>query len=365
MKYVGIDMHLKTCEATVMDGKGKITGHAKFATSEKDIRSFLSSMKTAKVAIESSGFIFPWYDLMREMGHEVKVAHPLKTKLIAEAKIKTDRIDSEVLANLLRTDFLPCSYVPDKETRELRAIVRHRAFLVQERTRMKNRIKSELRAKAVSPPVDPFTAKGQVFLKSLGMPRVNSSLEVLHALDEQIRQCSCDIEKVGKGIPEVELLTSITGVSYYSALLLVSEIGDIKRFFSAEKLASYAGVVPSVRQSGPTIKIGGIKREGNAWLRWILTQAVWVHVTKEKDSFLTAYFNRIAANRGRKKAVMATSRKLLHVIYAMLRDKKPFSFTKNHCEKSPADCFGSLRPERQDRQREIAAYRTLPYGAKP
>lgn len=350
MKYVGIDMHLKTCEATVMDGKGRITGHAKFATSEKEIRGFFSGVKKAKVAIEASGFIFPWYDLMREMGHEVKVAHPLKTKLIAEAKIKTDKIDSEALANLLRTDFLPCSYIPDKDTRELRAIVRHRAFLVQERTRMKNRIKSELRAKAISPPFDPFTAKGQVFLKSLGMPRINSSLEVLHALDEQIRQCSCDIENVGKGIPEVELLTSIPGVGYYSALLLlVSEIGDIKRFFSAEKLASYAGVVPSVRQSGPTVRMGGIKRAGNTWLRWILTQTVWVHVTKEKNSFLTAYFNRIAAKRGRKKAVMAASRKLLHVIYAMLRDKKPFGFTRDHCEKGPADCLLRLRPERQDR----------------
>jgi transposase len=346
MKYVGIDMHLRTCEATVMDGKGRITGHAKFATSEKEIRSFFSGMKKAKVAIEASGFIFPWYDLMREMGHEVKVAHPLKTKLIAEAKIKTDKIDSEALANLLRTDFLPCSYIPDKETRELRAIVRHRAFLVQERTRMKNRIKSELRAKAISPPFAPFTAKGQVFLKSLGMPRINSSLEVLRTLDEQIKECSCGIEEVGRKIPDVELLTSITGVSYYSALLLVSEIGDAKRFCSAEKLASYAGVVPSVRQSGPTVRMGGIKRAGNTWLRWILTQIVWVHVANEKDSFLTAFFNHVAAKRGRKKAVMATSRKLLHVIYAMLRDKKPFSFTRSHGEKGPADCDISLRSER-------------------
>ena len=128
---------------------------------------------------------------------------------------------------------------------------------------------------------------------------------------------------------EVELLTTIPGVGAYSALLIYAEIGDVGRFPNAERLASYAGLVPGVEQSGSVVRRRGITRRGNPLLRWILVEAVWSHLRCAGDTCLTRFYRRIAWRKGggaraRKQAAVATARKLLHVIYAMLRDGKPF-----------------------------------------
>lgn len=119
---------------------------------------------------------------------------------------------------------------------------------------------------------------------------------------------------------EIELLTTIPGVGPYSALLIYAEIGDIRRFPGAEKLACYAGLVPGLEQSGPVVRRGGITRCGNPLLRWILVEAVWSHLRCAGETCLTRFFRRIVRRKGggsraRKQAAVATARKLLHVIY--------------------------------------------------
>ena len=167
-KYVGIDVHKRTCHATVMDGKGRITKQEKFLNEREEFERILKGIDDAKIAMEASSCWQPAYELLESMEYEVKLAHPMKTRIIAEAKIKTDATDSEALAHLLRTDLLPLSYVPPKEIRELRELTRLHNYLVRERTRFKNKIHAELMKRGIRIPKDPFAKKRRPLLEELG-----------------------------------------------------------------------------------------------------------------------------------------------------------------------------------------------------
>ena len=181
-KYIGVDVHKRTCHATVMDGKGRITRQEKFLNERQEFERILDGIDDAKVAIEASCCWQPAYELLESMGYEVKLAHPLKTRIIAEAKIKTDATDSEALAQLLRADLLPESYVPPKEIRELRELTRLHSYLVRERTRFKNKIHAELLKKGIRVPKDPFAKKRGPLLEELGIQTVSECLAIIGQL---------------------------------------------------------------------------------------------------------------------------------------------------------------------------------------
>lgn len=150
--FVGLDVHLRTCHATVMDEQGKILRQEKFPNERLELERILKGIDDAKVAMEACYCWQPVYELLETMGHEVELAHPTKTRIIAEAKIKTDATDSEALAHLLRADLLPPSYVPSRELRELRELVRLRTYLVRERAKFKNKIRAELAKRGITRP---------------------------------------------------------------------------------------------------------------------------------------------------------------------------------------------------------------------
>ena len=160
----------------------------------------------------------------------MRLAHPLKVKAIAQAKVKTDKIDSETLAHLLRADLLPESYVPPRDIRELRDRVRRRAFLVGMRTMLKNRVQAELAKRGIKPSVSLWTREGRALLDGLGLEAVDQILPVMDVLDRQIKEISWGMKRMCGEDPRARLLTTIPGVGYYLALLLVSEIGDVSRF---------------------------------------------------------------------------------------------------------------------------------------
>jgi transposase len=122
----------------------------------------------------------------------------------------------------------------------------------------------------------------------------------------------------------VHLLTTIPGVGTFLACLLVAAIGDVRRFRDASALTSYAGLVPSVHQSGGTLYRGHITKQGSPLLRWGLVQAVWVHLRSEGDTALKGFHRRVAARKGRRTATVATARKLLKVVYWMLLEEEPY-----------------------------------------
>ena len=320
--YVGLDVHLRTCHATVMDEQGKILRQEKFPNERLELERILKGIDDAKVAMEACYCWQPVYEFLENKGFEVKLAHPTKTRIIAEAKIKTDAIDSEALANLLRANLLPTSYVPPKGLRELRELVRVRTYLVRERTRFKNKIRAELAKRGIRALENPFAKRRGPALRELGIETVNHCLEMIGALDERISQVSKELKQRAEESKEAKLLMNIPGVGYFSALAILAEIGEISRFSDPEGLCSYAGLVPSVHQSGATMYHGRITKQGSKMLRWVLQECLWAHL--KHDTHISRFFYRLARQKGRQKAAVAAARKLLVAIYWMLKNREGF-----------------------------------------
>lgn len=137
MRYVGVDVHKNFCQFAVMDDSGNIVGEDRFPNTDEGMQSFVSRLERfdAKVVIESTGNLWmKLYDAIEAHGLEAVLSNPYKTRLIAEARIKTDKLDARILAHLLRADLIPRCYVPSKEIRDVRGLVKHRAKLSKTRT---------------------------------------------------------------------------------------------------------------------------------------------------------------------------------------------------------------------------------------
>jgi len=319
----GLDVHKDSTYATVMDQEGKIVNQTKM--SNERVLSYLSGFKVDRVAMESSNQVAPLYRKLTREGYSVVVSHPKKTRYIAEAKIKSDRVDSKALAELLRLDALPLTYMPDKETAVLREKVRRRAFLVRERVKLRVKVKAILTYEGIKWPSDHglFTVKGVEWLHGLSLDPVESYLRVMASLDDEIRLLSKELRGQAEDDEDVKLLMTIPGVGYYTALLVKSEVGDINRFPFGERLCSYVGLVPSTHASGASVRHGGITREGSRWLRWVMVEAAQTHVHKY-DTGITRAYNRIAERRGKRIAAVAAARKLLLCCYSVMKNKRPY-----------------------------------------
>ena len=330
--YVGLDVHKKYCYATMMDEKGETLCGRMFLNTIGELDRFIESIPSedAEVVLEASTSALPVYDHLESKGLEMHMAHPLRTKAIASAKVKTDKIDSKVLADLLRMDGIPEAYVPSKEIRGLRDVVRHRISLVRMRTQIKNRIHAILAKEGTRHNFsDLFGRLGMFALKKVKLNKsnriaMNNFLDVLEVLNAKIDETTKYIEDVGKEMEDVKLLVTIPGIGIYSAVLVIAEIGDVSRFLDHGKLTSYAGLTPRVYQSGSVNRTGHITKQGSKWLRWILVQCAHSTVRSKQPNHLQTFYHRKAKKRGNKIAITATARKLLKVAYYMLQNNEPF-----------------------------------------
>jgi transposase len=141
MHYIGIDFHKESTHVVVLNEAGKLLERTRIPTRREElVRFFANRPEPAKAALEATRNWYWVYDTIEPLVEELKLASPPKIRIIAESTVKTDHIDAKVIADLLRSNFLPTCYVPDAETRQKRELLRHRAFLVQIRTKVKNRI---------------------------------------------------------------------------------------------------------------------------------------------------------------------------------------------------------------------------------
>jgi len=188
-----LDVHKESTYSTVLDPEGEMLARRRIPNDE--IPSFLEPLGIDKVAMEASTYIILIYRKLKEEGYDITVSHPKKTRLIAEARIKSDRVDSKALAELLRLDSLPESYVPPKELAELRERVRRRAFLVRQRAKLKVKIRGVLAYEGVKPPGHHglFTRKGVEWLRGLGLEPVDCYLRLMEPLKEEIRLLSREL----------------------------------------------------------------------------------------------------------------------------------------------------------------------------
>lgn len=330
MMYVGVDVGKSKCRAAMMSQEGKITGEFDFKNDSEGI-SRLASMLTMndRVVMESTGAY--WLDLYNHLDDlhiPVVLANPLQTKAIAHGRIKSDKVDARILAHLLRSNLIPECYVPPKDMREIRSLVRHRLSLVKLRTMTKNKIHALVDRNGLKHEFsDLFGKSGVQWLKSLELSSLDrlmldNHLLLLGSLELQVEKVDVEIRARATLDEDVRLLLSLTGVSVYTALLIKSEIGDIGRFSNYKKLVSWAGLAPSLHQSGNVEYNGNITRQGSRMLRWIMVESA--RVASVHDARLGVFYERVKARRGDQKAVVAVACKMLKIVWFMLMKREPY-----------------------------------------
>jgi transposase len=316
---VGVDTHKLRCNGVLIDDVG--VREVCFPNTQMGFKMLEERLSPgSRVVVEACPYSLPLYDYLKEKGFGVVAAHPLRVKAIASARIKTDKIDSRTLAELLKADLIPQAYIPDKEIRDLRGLVSHRVSLVHQRTALKNRIHAVLVKEGVTNEYsDLFGKKGREKLASMKVREcsrliADQDLELIDELNLRIKRVEKEMEEQTQKYPEIQLLKTMPGVGITSAIILLSEIGEIKRFPSPGKLCSYAGLVPSTYQSGNTTRHGRVI-QGRGLMKYALVQAAKKAVKvpgKPQDLY------RRLEKKGKNKALVAVARELTVSIYWML-----------------------------------------------
>lgn len=328
-QYIGIDLHKAKSFVTRLDQRGRVVEQVELAHRTGELQTYLERVPAAaRIAVEATGNWMWLYELIEDRHPNLMLAPPLKTKAIASARIKTDKIDATTLAHLLRTDLLPAAYIPPRSVRDRREVLRYRASLVRLRTQVKNKIAAIISKTGLQPPTKTaFGVKSRRFLASvLVRPcyrvALDGYLRALEHLTTEIRQVSETIEAEAAADPQAQLLQTMPGVGAYAALVILSEIGDVHRFPDSRHLCSYAGLVPSVHASGGKTRLGRLTKQGSSWLRWILVE-VSMHAINGAPQFRHLYA-RVAHKHGRNIGRVAVARAMLKTIYAMLTKQEAF-----------------------------------------
>jgi transposase len=312
--YVGIDVHRKRSQVAVIDQAGQVLANRNVPNGVQPILKVIGGLPPGTPAAFEACYGTSWLvELLEDYGFDPHLVHPSRCKAIASARLKNDRVDAAILAQLLRADLLPEAWIAPPPVRALRALLRHRVALVRLRTRLRNRIHAIVADYGHDRPAGGYwTGPGRAWLASLNLPAVSRELVedylgLIDALQGRIDRLDWEIRQRARSDPRVKVLTQLPGVGPFTALVILAEVGDISRFGSARQLASWAGLTPTVRGSDRVAHYGHISKEGSVWLRWVLCEAAQ---TAKRSPEFAAAFQRIAKRRGKKIATTAIARKL-------------------------------------------------------
>ena len=332
-RYVGMDLHKNYVMVAAVDAEQEVVLQP-LRVEMAQLADWAAGHLTEEdqVVLEATSNAWPVVDLLRRDAGEVRVANPYKTKLIAEARIKNDKVDALALAQLLAARFVCDVWVPDEQVREQRALAAHQATLQRQCTRVKNRTHAVLRRHNLRcPEKSLFSTAGLEWLHSLPLPLVDA-LQIRHLLDQlahlQVQREETDrlIARQASSDPRVPVLMQLTGIGYFSAFAILALIGNIHRFPSPQKLSAYAGLVPSQHQSGQHSFQGHITKQGPSMFRWLLVEAARSAI--RWDPHWQQVHQRIALRRGSNVATVAVARKLLVTIWHLLSDATPYYYLR-------------------------------------
>ena len=324
--YCGIDLHRKFSSVCIMDAEGQIIKRKRLYHHGGELESFFqnqSSLKCALEPVDNWGWVV---DALQSLGHEVHLANTYKVRLIAESRIKTDKVDAKVLADLLRTGFLPEAYVASPTLRDQRTYLRYRIDLSRQRARLKTQIKRLLRIENYQVPnfANLFGKKGRLWLEATNLRPIHErikreSLETIRHYDAYLTKLDTEIRHRSEENEDIQRLMTIPGIGKLSAQVILAEVGPMERFPTAKHFGSYCGLGVSQRSSGGKSRFGSITKQGNKYIRWILVEGA--QKAKFSDPNLKRFFDRIAYKRGKSKAVIAVARKLAEICWQVVTKK--------------------------------------------
>jgi transposase len=334
MRVVALDVSRTVAEVAYLE-RGAIRAGGQLKLQRASLDAFAKQLRRSdEVVLEATGNTHAIVAALKAHVGKVVVANPLQVRLIAEAKVKTDKIDAAVLAQLYESGFLPQVWIPDADTLALRRQVARRAQVVRQRTRLKNQIHAVLAAHLIPkcPVSDLFGKRGRAWLSEQPLPldertAIEQRLRELDRLGEDLQVLDRHTGEAVLDDARVHQLLTISGVNATSAIALLAAIGDITRFRSSEKLVSYFGLNPCVYQSGlQPAKHGRISKRGRSHARAMLVEAAWA--CAKSPGPLRAFFLRIRERRGQQIAAVATARKLAVIVWHVLAGRKEYLWSR-------------------------------------
>lgn len=364
-RYFGIDLAKRETQLSVLNSSGSEVQQKRFATSRDEFLRLASELKREDtVALEVTTNSNSIARLIRDNSKaRVIVSNPIKTKVIAQARIKTDKIDARVLAELARVSYLPEVWLPDEDTEGLRQFITDRTSLVRRRTECKNTIHSILHRNLVREShSDLYGKAGREWLESvirgegtsvpvpqLDRLRIGSLLNEVDRIDALVDDLESVIASYIAVRPslkdQLDRLMSVPGINLVTGAGIMACIGDASRFPTKKKLAAYFGVVPSVKQSGDTSRNGRITKQGRAEARWLLIEAA--EALRKAPGPMRALYRRVARRKNHNVAVVAVARKLVELIHHLL------TYEEDYIYKLPR-----LTQEKRARWRYLARQKT-------
>lgn len=330
MRVIGLDIHRAFAEAVAWD-EGKLQRLGRVSMRRDVLSRFATTLSRSDVVVvEATGNAASVAAVISPHVNKVVIANPKQVRIIAYAKVKTDKIDASVLAQLYASGFLPEVWIPDAPTQALRRQVTRRNQVVRQRSRLKNIIQSILHSHLIPacPHQDLCGPTGRAWLASQVVPEderlaIERHLREFDRLGEDLKIIECDLARSALADDGVKRLMTIPGVDMVVALAMTAAIGTIDRFDSPEKLVSYLGLNPSVRQSGPGPAYHGrITKQGRGHARGMLVEAAWAAVRAPGP--LRAFFLRVRGRRGQHVAAVATARKLAVLIWHLLTKNESY-----------------------------------------
>ena len=335
--YIGCDAHKKYSVFAGISEAGEIIETKRVEHERKAFRSFLHTLPVAsQIAVETTGNWYWMIDEMEKAGHIPSLVHAAKAKLMMGQINKTDKLDARGLAILARNGTLPEVWIPSGELRDQRELPRTRMALGSIRTKLKNRIHATL-AKyglTIDEASDIFGRKGRRLLEKAinELPpetrhSVEQQLQLLDQVEGFITETEKRILQVIKEDHAMQLLDTIPGVGPILAIVIALEVGDVRRFMTAEKLASYAGKAPRVNSSGGKTYYGRVRPDVNRYLKWAYTEAanaIVLQQDKLPDRHVLRLYWRVRKYHGHAKAVTAVGRHLAEATYWMLKNDEPY-----------------------------------------
>jgi transposase len=335
MQFIGVDLHKKSITVCVMNEKQSVLERKTLLCVQPDqIVEFFRQFRPFQVVVEATASYLWFVELVEPLAEKIVLAHPKKLRVIAESTQKTDRLDAFVLAKFLALGIIPQAYMPTPRQRQHRRLIRYRHYLRSRMTSVRCKIRHIL-ADYNADRKDLFSAKcGPIYLKQVPLSDVDSF--VIKQLWSEFENHQARLEGVTKKIkaftkkaPKREketraIIKTAPGIGFVTAEVIVSELGDVSRFPNAKKICAYAGLVPKVRQTGgKKPKDLAITKEGSGLLRWALVESAWRLVRTSPR--WSAFFSQLKKRSGSKRAIVAVARKLLCVLYAMLRTSTPYN----------------------------------------
>lgn len=335
-QFIGCDAHKKYSVFVAVNERGEASQKMQVGHDREPYRRYLEQLPPgSQIALEASGHYYWIVDEMEAAGHHPRLAHPLEAKKrMGKTGKKTDKVDANGLGILLRNGTMPEVWIPPAELRDQRELLRLRMFLMRQRTRLKNRIQGALGRYniQISGVSDVFGVEGRLRLAArLGeLPQhtrqsVELELATMDFLEMQIEEVEQPLQELMEVTAEADLLKALPCVGRILSMVMTLEIGRVERFASAERLASYAGLVPRVHSSGGRTRLGQICGDVNRYLKWAFIEAgnlVVIHQKQLAGRHVVRLYQRVKRKTNHQKAVVAVGRHLAEAAYWILKKQE-------------------------------------------